>query len=740
MKRKSVEISLELAMLILVFIIGFFMLQENFIYMLKYWGALLIIGVIFFPITSLILNKFDDKGWIFSKILGLGISGLVLWNLSYLKILKFTQLNCYIVIGIIAVINLIVLIKKREKFKNIKEDISSILTSEIIFLIAFMIWVYIRSFIPSINSATEHFMNYGFINKLMNSDYLPVEDIWLSGNTINYYYFGQYISAFLSKVSNTGVQETYNLMIALLAAFTFVLPYLIGENLGRNLIKKDSRRFSNLVPKIIAVLTGLAVCLGGTTYFTIYKMILKEPDYYYANPCYYIGYKTGEPDKAITAFPSYMNLEGDLHAHYIDIMFAFTMLALLLQYMLSDKEENEGKKKNLLSPNIFIIGILLAIQKMTNYWDFPIYLVIIGAVIGVKNFIKCKDIKQKFLITIAQLFEIVVIEEISSLLFSIGLYISATKVYFTHVMTPFYQLAVLWALPVVCILINIGILLYRFFKDKKANKVKIFEYIKNMDLSDIYIIILGICAIGLVILPELIYLKDIYGESYKRANTVFKLTFNAISLFHICTSYILVKYLYEKIPKISKVLILAILVVFITTLGYGIEATKYVTNDFKKESVDIKENAESYIKKELPDDYEAIQWIKENIDRDSVILEETNASSSYKPDTRISVFTANPTVLGWYAHEWVWRADENYQPTEEMKTRLKDISTIYESNNENAVKELIEKYNISYIYVGNIEFKQYKKLNIDMLLNLGEVVYSQENDYKKTPVYIIKVK
>lgn len=736
MKKKSVIIAIELGIFIVTLLIGASILQNNFIYMIKYWGYLLILGIIFFPITSLVLNKFDDKGWVFSKILGLGISGIIVWNLSYLKILKFTQINCYIIILILAIVNLMVLIKKKDKIRSIKDNLSSILAMEILFLIAFMVWVYIRSFIPEVNSNTEHFMNYGFINKLMNTDYLPAGDIWLSGYTINYYYFGQYITAFLSKISASGVEETYNLMIALLSAFTFVLPFSIAKNLGKNLIKDDKRKLVKIVPIAMAILAGLSVCLGGTTYFTIYKLALKEPDYFYANPCYYIGYKPETDDKTITAFPSYMNIEGDLHAHYIDIMFAFTMLALLLQYMFSDKEENDdNKKRNFLNPNIFLIGILLAIQKMTNYWDFPIYLVIIGAVIGVKNFNTCKGIKQKILTTILQLVEIVAIEEICSLVFSINLYMSATKVFFTSKKTPINQLAVLWGLPVICIVIHIGILLYRFFKTKK---ISIFEYIKKMNSSDLYTVILGICAIGLVILPEIIYLKDIYGDKYQRTNTMFKLTFNAISLFHICTSYILVKYLYEKIPKISKVLLVVILLVFITTFGYGIDATNYVTNDFKKESLDLKKGAWEYVRNQLPDDYLAIKWIIENIDREAVILHQTG--SSYTKSARISTFTANPTVLGWYTHEWLWRAEENYQTPKVEKERWNDIPTIYQSTNVNKVKELIEKYNISYIYVGNIEFKEIKRLNLDMLLSLGEVVYKKNEGYKQTPVYIIKVK
>ena len=587
---------------------------------------------------------------------------------------------------------------------------------------------------PALNSTTEHFMNYGFLNKLMNSSYLPVEDIWLSGNNINYYYFGQYITAFLNKVSTTQVEESYNLMIALLAAFLFVLPYSIGKTLGNNLIKEKTEKFAKIVPVAIGIIAGLAVSLGGTTYYTVYKLALNEETYFYADACYYIGYRPETQDKTITAFPSYMNLEGDLHAHYMDTMFALTMLALLLQYILAEHNENESRRKRLLNGNILLIGILLGIQKMTNYWDFPIYLVIIGAVITVKNFMKYKEYKQKILVTLIQLLEIVLLEELLTATFSAGLYISATKVYLTNITSPLYKLVVLWGLPIICIIFHIVSLLYQFLKEKKGN---IFQYIKRMNLSDIYIIILGVCAIGLVILPEIIYLKDIYNDEYKRANTMFKLTFNAITLFHICGSYILIKYLYEKGSIIKKVAVAILLVIFVSTFGYGLDAISYCTNGLKNQTDDIR-NVESYVEKNLPDDYKAIQWIKQNIDRDAVILQK--AAGSYTKDTRISVFTANPTILGWHGHEWIWRAKSDYSIPDEVNERWSAIFQIYQSKDEEEVRSLIEKYNISYIYIGNVEYTDFNNINLDLLLNMGEVVYQDDVDYIQSPVYIIKCK
>ena len=744
--KKAIKPILMIILFLIVLVLGNVLLQQNFTYMIKYWGTLLILGITTFPMTSLIMNKFDDKGWAFSKIIGTAIPAVILWNLSYLKILKFTQTNAYIIIGVIAIINLIILIVKKDKFKDLKQKWSNIAVIELLFFILFIVWLYIRSFVPEINSATEQFMNYGFMNKLMNSEYLPIEDIWLSGNSINYYYFGHYISAFLSKISFTGVEETYNLMMALIAAFIFVLTYSIGKNLGNSLIKNSTKKSASKIPIIIAVFVALALSIGGTLHYTIHRLVLRESDYFYADPYHYIGTNPDTNDIGIICTPSYMNVEGDLHAHHLDTMFVLTTLALLLQYMLSDNEKSKLNK--FLNPNIILLGIMLGIQTMTNYWDFPIYFVIISAVVAVKNFIKYKKTKEKMLMTLLNIGEIILLQIVTTFLFSKNLYMSATKIYFTGVMSPFYKLLVLWGLPTLCILIEIFTELYKYLKERKikengtkAKKDKtksIFAYIGEMNLADIYVIILGICAIGLVIVPEIIYLKDIYTEEYKRANTMFKLTYNSSILFSITTSYILIKQLSKDTKIWNTIIICIIMFVYLTTFGYGLNAINYATKGFIGETYDIKANAEKYIANKLPDDYKAIQWIKQNINRDDVILE--LPGGSFNDYSIISVFTANPTVLGWHGHEWVWRAKPDYSAPDEEQERWNAIYYMYKTATKEQLKDYIEKYNISYIYIGNVEFQEIENVNLEALLSMGEIVYEQTENYTLTPVYLVKVK
>lgn len=736
--KKYMDIILFSAIL-LALLAGILILGYNYIYFLKVYIMLLVIGLIFFPINMLIFKKSYDNGWIFSKLLGIATPAIVLWNLSYLKIMKFSVVNIFILLAIMLAISLFIFIKKKQYKEIDKNKLIKILLSEFIFIIAFITWTSIRSHNVEITPSTEQFMNYGFINKLMYTDYLPAEDIWFSGNYLNYYYFGQYIISFMGKLSFTGVNELYNIMFALVCTFTFVMPFSIGYNLGLKLTKKDriqeienkkkqyNKKTSfkeHIIPFLIAILTGLTICIGGTLHFPIYKYIVHDDQntYEYWDAVRYIS---DETDTVATDIPAYSNVVGDLHAHYIDTMFSFTTLAILVDIILRKKEETTDNKLNIkrfLNIQTLTLGIMLGIQKMTNFWAFPVYTVVISVMLIGNYLTKYKINKKTILETIIQILLVILIEELVTFTFTDSLYISATKVLLTHRTSPLNKMIVLWGIQTISVISLIVYSLYNFIKNRKQTNFK--EFLENLNKSDVIVMILGLCAIGLIIIPEIVYVKDIYGDDYKRFNTVFKLTYEAFILFGLSINYIIIKFLVEDGKRFKFSIGLVLIILQISTLGYGLEAIMYTTNGKSSNMA----NSLDYIKQTSPDDYNAIKWIQNNIDRESVILESTG--QSYQMTSKISVFTANPTVLGWDAHEWVWRADRNYQPCEEQLNRRTDVYGIYTYYTEEETRECIEKYNISYIYIGQNERDCYSEyLDIDKLKALGEIVYNKNNTY-----------
>ena len=62
-------------------------------------------------------------------------------------------------------------------------------------------------------------MDFGFMQAMMRSTTLPAQDMWYAGKPFNYYYGGQYLAVFLTKLTGTNVEVTYNLMRTMVAAF-----------------------------------------------------------------------------------------------------------------------------------------------------------------------------------------------------------------------------------------------------------------------------------------------------------------------------------------------------------------------------------------------------------------------------------------------------------------------------------------------------------------------------------------
>ncbi len=81
------------------------------------------------------------------------------------------------------------------------------------------------------------------------------------------------------------------------------------------------------------------------------------------------------------------------------------------------------------------------------------------------------------------------------------------------------------------------------------------------------------------------------------------------------------------------------------------------------------------------------------------IVEAENGDYTYY--SRISSFTGIPAVIGWPFHEFMWRGDA----TGWFSTRMSDVRQIYEDPQKTV--PLMEKYNVSLLYVGEPELERY---------------------------------
>ena len=812
-----------------VFLGSRFLGTEDFAYVLMWWVTLLLFGVAMQPLCICLFGKFHDGGWVFSKAIGIGVCGWLLWFLSSLKIVKFTRTACFIItlfcMAVGAVLFYFLILKKNRKYRLTEfytaERLTSMLSAEVLFFCVFVFWCYLKGINPSAYG-TERFMDYAYMLSISKSTYLPPKDMWFAGKSINYYYLGQYYGAFVSKTAGVPVTHGYNIAMMMLATFGFCMPYSIGVNLMKSRLKDrqeekitDVERAKSAVlgeavgtkepffrPVIAGTLSGLAVAFASTMQYPIYKFIVpklqrllgKETygNYFFSNATRYIGYFPERDDKTIHEFPLYSYVLGDLHAHVVNTIFVMSVLAILFAWMLKKKEHYdltreasasnyrqslESKEvrqtepimqiitgrsflKEVFDPSVITCAFFVGLFTMTNSWDFPIYFVVCGAIILFMNLVNHDFKISAWLLTACQAVVFIVLWVLVSLPFTLTFESISTGIAFTGRHTKFYEFLVVWGLPVIAITVFFCCLIKKEHakKEKKDSRSWIVRFFTSLSVSEMYALTIGLCAIGLILIPEVIFVRDIYGGAYERANTMFKLTYQAFIMFGITVSFIVTECLFIPKTRFRKAFGCIGLFLMITEVGYFNQCYEdwfggyYSTLD-----------CTAFMEGENADDAEMVDYINNNIEGQPVIAE--MCGLSYTFFNRISAFTGCPTILGWHTHEYLWRSKGKPETPAEVIERERDVKTLYSSQDVNEVLAIIDKYDIEYIYYGECERvfgnaqysdvdnldiatkyvkgSYYEKLesNLNVLLSVGDVVKCiNPTERKQYTTYLIKVR
>ncbi len=756
---------------IILLVLGKTLLQGDFISFLQWWATIAYIGIIFLPLTNLLFHKFHDKGYLFSKSIGVAVIGYLMWFLSSIGILKFTLVSCIICVVVSLFFNTVILYLQRKyrkeryhpsqggiaKFLLDNKSFDTIVGEELFFFALFLFFCYIRGFKPDVygTGGTEKFMDYGFMTSMMRSETMPPQDFWFSGTKLNYYYVGQYLATFLTKLSKVEVSSAYNLMLMMLGAFVVVLPYSLVYNVVLRFMQEKEKK-GRFVPFLSGGIAGIAVCIAGNMHYPTYQffeplirkffgMEASTDHYWFPDATRFIGYHPETTDKTIHEFPAYSFVLGDLHAHVINIMFVLTVMAILFAWSCERRAKREDKLsiwKEVLNPALIVLSFFIGLFHTTNYWDFPIYYVVSGAVILFTNIIVYNSKgKEVLLITAVQGIFIFVASTIIALPFTMNFDKISTNICLTVNHTPLNQLIILWGLPVFVVIVFLCFVISDFSNsrkeslsiDQRKHKPIFAHLFESITVSDLFILTIGLCAIGLILIPEVIYVEDIYSGDYKRANTMFKLTYQAFIMFGLCFGYIFLRLLWFGTSKRQKSVAITSIILFSLSVCYVQNAVKaWYGNIFHMQSYKGLDST-AHMENSMPDDNLAIDWLNEHITGTPVVLEAPGLS--YTDYLRVSVMTGLPTVLGWRTHEWLWKSD-----TTVLDAREADIQLIYTSEDEEEVMKLIRKYEVAYVYVGRLEKDKYGEINHELLKTLGDIVFlSPAEGTKDYETYIVKV-
>ncbi|KKU12267.1 MAG: YYY membrane protein [Candidatus Woesebacteria bacterium GW2011_GWA1_45_8] len=659
---------------------------EDISFVYVWWTAFFVIGFSFFPLSRLLFKKFSDSGWAVGKILGIAALTFFFFVFSSLKAVPITRLSIVSALGGFSLLGLTIFLRFK---KDILLDLSSkkipIIISEILFILGLFGWSYVRGHQPDIRGL-EKFMDFGFINSILRGEFLPPADMWYAGSPMNYYWFGHLTTALLTKLTSIPSDISYNLMLGAILGIGLSCAFSIVSSLFEKFGKRAA---------VAGILSAFLLTMGGNFHTPYFALKDGYEKYWYPDATRFIGYNPDTNDKTIHEFPSYSFIVSDLHAHLLDFPFVLLFLALLLTQI------KYGNKKGLISMPLVLMGVVLGIMFSTSTWDFGIYL-IVASITFLMSTLSEESFSLKTLLGAAAPTVMVgAVGLISALPFILNFDSIAQGISLVNTKTPLWQLLILWGFP----LLISAVFFIGLAKTREISKTQGF------------ILSILIASWILIAMPEIFYVKDIYSGSHQRANTMFKLTYQAFVMFYISSGYIIVTALgaikknHFRLPAtiVSSVVISSLLIY----PYFGLKAYYGELKSYKGLG-GIK-----WLSSAFPGEYQAVAWFNQNVKGQPVILEAPG--DSYTDYNVISSYTGLPTVSGWFVHQWLWRGS-----AEIPQARVTDISAIYLSKDPLEAKRLLNKYDVEYVIVGNFEREKFPGLNEEKFTKLGKQVFVSE--------------
>ncbi|MGB2897047.1 MAG: DUF2298 domain-containing protein [Anaerolineales bacterium] len=228
------------------------MIQDVFIW----WLISTLLGALALPIAWRIFGRLEDRGYGFARALGLLVAGYLFWMGATLRLFQPS-------IGgaVLAVLTLLVLSawigrnNLRDMLEWLKEHLSTVLIMEILFLLAFLVWAFVRANNPEITN-TEKPMELAFLNAILQSDSFPPSDPWLSGYAISYYYFGYILLALLTRLTGVVSGVAFNLGNSLWFALVALGTYSLAYNFIARRTPGRAKRVSPLLAPLFVLISG----------------------------------------------------------------------------------------------------------------------------------------------------------------------------------------------------------------------------------------------------------------------------------------------------------------------------------------------------------------------------------------------------------------------------------------------------------------------------------------------------
>jgi uncharacterized membrane protein len=260
---------------------------------------------------------------------------------------------------------------------------------------------------------------------------------------------------------------------------------------------------------------------------------------------------------------------------------------------------------------------------------------------------------------------------------------------------------------------------------------------KKTSILDRVIMLFLLAGFAMILMVEVIVLSGDVG----RMNTVFKFYLQAWTFLSISAAYSFV----DLMPRLRKTAVESWkktwrgfgIALVICGLLFPLAATLDKITDRISDTVPITLDGMDYmqtsiywqddVNMDLEQDYQAIVWMQENVQGSPVIVEGT--TSLYQWGNRFSIYTGLPAVIGW---DWHQRQQKQILPSNWITDRISEVEAFYNTTDAATAREFLEKYQVKYIIVGQLERIRYAQDGLEKFTTYEGVYWKTVFTYKDT--------
>lgn len=547
-------------------------------------------------------------------------------------------------------------------------------------LALFAAYLWLRLGWPDIRG-TEKPMDFAVLSALLENAGLPLGDPWYAGELFPYYHLGTLVLALPFRLASVPPAYAYNLVVALVAALAGAAAFGAVRLRGGG---RAAAVAAALVLVFAGTLDGARQLLAGTS--------LASVD---------VWPSSRRVVDTITEWPLFTLWLGDLHPHAVALPLLLSFAAVAGRFVRASA--------------VVLDAVLLAVLFSANPWDLPAALLLLGA--GTLASRELKPAVLRAIGTVAAAVPFLLPALLSPRPEFQGLRGVTAR---TTSVEAFLHLGALLLVPALAL----GVALVRSREDAEGSflvatlfpALGVFLAIATrrpvLGLGAAFLLavlrllpslegarragfLLAGAAVALLVLPELVAVRDPYGEPLHRMNTVFKCYSAAAAILAPALALLAPVALAARRGRWCVRGALAVVAVGALVHPAGLFVQRWTPSQRTLDGL-------AWLGREAPGDRAAADWLLRNAPPEAILVEAVGGA--YSDHGRIGAASGRPIVLGWTNHQGLWRGGAAQA---EIDARKQDVETIYRSDDPAAVRAALARRSVRYVVVGSIERKEH---------------------------------